>query len=175
MRRPRAALPAAAIGAALAALGAVACVDASHDAQVAALGGEPNGSPSPTHRPGQPCNVCHGGQGPAKLQFSVAGTVTLYASDYSTPAQNAVVQIQDATGSYWHVTTNPAGNFFILQSDWAPVFPIECTSLKDSQGNGKQSMISLDNRDGSCNGCHTQQLGPNSAGPIFVHVSPDAG
>ena len=59
--------------------GVLSCYDPVHDQEVAALGGEaPGVSPGPTHRPGQPCNVCHGGVGPANLRFSVAGTVYQY-------------------------------------------------------------------------------------------------
>ncbi len=174
MRRPP--LPCALLLAAALAAGVMACVDATHDAQVAALGGEDPAVPAgPDHRPGQPCDVCHGGEGPAKLQFSVSGTTFMYGDNSSVPASGATVQIEDATGAFWHVTANSVGNFFILKSDWSPVFPITCPSIQDSQGNGSYSMTTLDNRAGSCNACHTLQAGPNSVGPIFVHRSPDGG
>jgi len=164
------------LGIAAAALGGVAaCQDAEHDNDVAALGPEaPGVSPGPTHRPGQPCLVCHGGIGPAKLQFSVAGTVYANRFDTSTPQQNALVELQDATGFYWHVTTNSVGNFFVLHSDWSPTFPIIVPQVKDPVTNQSQAMITLDNREGSCAACHGTTAGTDSVGPVYVYKTASA-
>jgi hypothetical protein len=89
-----------------AALGSFACVDAVHEDAVKALGGEaPGVSAGPLHRPGQPCVTCHGGSGPAKTQFSMAGTV--YAVDQSNqPASGALVSLEDVDGVSYNVSTN---------------------------------------------------------------------
>ena len=174
------------------------CPDAEHDREVAALGGEaPGVSPGPTHRPGQPCLVCHGGIGPAKVQLSVAGTVFAYRYDPAQTFQGAQVQLEDATGYLWHATTNSAGNFFILQSDWSPTYPLFVQSVMDPSqtvnmlSGGRcaqtyvpcgsnccrgQTMITLDNRNGSCAGCHGLAQGTDSVGPIYVNPNaPDGG
>jgi hypothetical protein len=168
----RSSLSLARVGAAVAALmlGAASCYDPVHDQEVAALGGEaPGVSPGPLHRPGQPCNVCHGGIGPASTRFSVAGTVFLYASG-SAPAVGAQVQLEDVTGSAWHSTTNSAGNFYVLQSDWAPTYPMTVPALVSSSGSTTQSMSTLDNREGSCAACHTMAPGTDSAGQVYLNT-----
>jgi hypothetical protein len=151
---------------------AVSCYDPVHDQEVAALGPEAPGVPQgPTHRPGQPCNVCHGGIGPANLRFSVAGTVYLYALGSPPPAAvNAQVQLEDVTGRSWHSTTNSAGNFYVLQSDWAPNYPMSVPAVIDSTGKINQLMGTLDNREGSCAACHTSTPGPDSAGPVYLNA-----
>lgn len=161
------------------ALGTGGCYDPVHDSEVAALGGEaPGVSPGPTHRPGQPCNVCHGGIGPASLRFSLAGTVSTYIGT-SQPAVGAKVVIRDAAGQLWHATTNEVGNFFILQSDYSPTYPITVPSILDANGmpvKGAQSMTTLDNREGSCATCHGLTPSTTSVGPVFVYRTlPDGG
>jgi hypothetical protein len=151
------------------------CTDAEHDDEVAALGGEdPNVPQGPLHRAGQPCLVCHGGSGPAHQAFSVAGTVYTTQDDPTQPANGATVQLQDATGSAWHVTTNSAGNFFVLQSDWTPTYPMIVPAVV--QGMASQSMVTLDNRAGSCATCHGLQHGPESQGLVYLNFrKPDGG
>jgi hypothetical protein len=152
-------------------LGTLSCYDPVHDQEVAALGGEAPGVPQgPLHRPGQPCNVCHGGIGPASLRFSVAGTVYLYSAGSPPPAVGAQVQLQDSTGSAWHATTNTAGNFFVVQSDWAPTYPLSVPAVVDSTGKTNVFMSTLDNREGSCAACHGLTGGPNSAGPVYLNM-----
>jgi hypothetical protein len=151
-----------------ASLAGLSCYDPVHDQEVAALGGEAPGVPQgPLHRPGQPCNVCHGGAGPASLRFSVAGTVFVYASG-GQGANGASVQLEDVTGSSWHSTTNSAGNFFVLQSDWAPTYPMSVPGVVS--GGTTQQMSTLDNRTGSCADCHTPTSGPDSAGPVYINA-----
>jgi hypothetical protein len=160
--------------------GAADCYDPVHDREVAALGGEaPGVSPGPDHRPGQPCNVCHGGIGPATLRFSLAGTVYTYIYDTSQPASSAQITIQDATGSQWHTTSTGSGNFFVLQDNWSPTYPITVPSILDSSGNPKANpaqMTTLDNRDGSCADCHGQTPSTTSVGPVYIYRTlPDGG
>ena len=105
-------------------LTATSCVDATHDAQVQALGGEaPGVPPGPKHRPGQPCLLCHGEAGPASGLFSVAGTV--YETQGQTaPAVGADVTLLDDRGQMAKAGTNGAGNFFLTPSSFSPIFPV---------------------------------------------------
>ena len=114
-------------GVAMAAAGAgtVACNDAVHDEEVAALGPDV-GPKGPTHRPGQPCLVCHGGGGPAKAVFSFGGTV-MQDQGGNVGVQGAVVFIEDVDGRSETVTTNSVGNFFVALSDFAPHYPTQAT------------------------------------------------
>jgi hypothetical protein len=155
--------------AAAASLAGLSCSDPVHDQEVAALGPEaPNVPQGPLHRPGQPCNVCHGGIGPANLRFSVAGTVYQYAVSPSPAANGATVQLEDSTGSTWHSTTNAAGNFYVLQSDWAPTYPMTVPGVVYS--GTTVTMSTLDNREGSCATCHTMTPGPGSAGQVYINT-----
>jgi hypothetical protein len=150
-----------------------ACQDAVHDQEVAALGPEaPGVSPGPDHRPGQPCTVCHGGQGPAKVQFTLAGTVFMDWNG-SSPAVGAELQFEDANGSTYHVQTNNAGNFYLQSGDWQPTFPLSVPLLSYSSSGGMattQSMTTNDNRDTSCASCHMLNPSSTSPGPIYVNA-----
>ncbi len=151
---------------ALAAAAAVACEDPVHDQEISALGPEV-GSPGPTHRPGQPCLVCHGGSGPASLQLSVGGTV-YDTQGQSAPAVGAVVQVEDILGHTFVGTTNSAGNFFATQSQYAPQYPIQM-QVTSADGTVTQEMLTHASRDGSCADCHYNPPGPTSAGPVWVN------
>jgi hypothetical protein len=168
---------AATAGAAIAAAGLAtvgACVDESHELQVDALGGEAAGVPrGPTHRPGQPCLVCHGGLGPASRQFVMAGTI------YATQGQpggddGASVQIEDVDGSYFTATSNVVGNFFITTDQWSPTYPAQVVV---TQGQNSQQMVTHIGRDGSCADCHMQPPSPTSPGPVYLVAGaiPDGG
>jgi hypothetical protein len=142
-----------------------ACLDATHDEQVQALGGEaPGVAPGPDHRPGQPCLVCHGSEGPAKSSFSVAGTVDAVEKQ-SAPAVGATVQIEDIDGVVFLSPTNMAGNFYILSSQWQPTFPIQ---MQVSLGPVTAQMLTHVGREGSCATCHQGTPGPASPGPVYV-------
>ncbi len=121
----------------LACLAASACSDPVHEAEVAALGPEaPGVSPGPTHRPGQPCLTCHGGEGPGNPTFVTAGTV--YLNQYSPDAGSAqgayapllsgTVHLIDANGLTYNATTNEVGNFYVTASAWSPTFPLGAKS-----------------------------------------------
>jgi hypothetical protein len=141
------------------------CVDETHDEQIQALGGETPGVPrGPLHRPGEPCLVCHGGQGPASARFTVAGTV--YAIQGQTvPAVGAQVVIEDIRGSSYPATTNAAGNFYVTPGEWAPTYP---TQMSVTQGKTTEQMLTHVGREGSCAGCHTDPPGLRSPGPVYV-------
>jgi hypothetical protein len=180
-----------------------ACANPVHDDAVTALGPEaPGVPPGPTHRPGQPCLTCHGGQGPASEQFSIGGTAyetqRLPLSDgapapASAPLVGATVQLTDSSSlgdasdagagnATQTTTTNSVGNFFILESDWAPVFPIGglgtnheiqiCQGTCASSTVAKAYMMTAIGRDGSCADCHYYPPGPLSPGPLYLMSAP---
>ncbi len=151
---------------------ALACSDPVHDQLVASLGPEnPTVPQGPLHRPGQPCLACHGGEGPASLQFSVAGTV--YATlNQPQPAAGPCVQIEDIEGRYWtSAPTNAAGNFFVGETDFSPDFPIRMAIVACDTGFIFQQMQTYSARDGSCADCHLQPAGPTSPGVVYVALA----
>jgi hypothetical protein len=149
----------------------LACGNPVHDDVVAALGPEnPNVPPGPLHRPGQPCLACHGGEGPASLQFSVGGTVYAVRGQ-SRPAIGPCVQIEDIEGRYWtSAPANTVGNFFVNESDFAPNFPIRMALVSCDTGSIFQQMQTLSARDGSCADCHSNPASPTSAGLVYLAV-----
>jgi cytochrome c553 len=147
----------------------VACVDATHDAAVSKLGGETPGVPQgPLHRPGQPCVTCHGGEGPGESEFSVAGTVYLFAYDPVVPAPAVTVVIQDINGVAVTIPTNEAGTFYISAKDWQPTFPLK-TEIRF--GKIKKQMQTNIGRTGSCGDCHQMDATPTSAGKVYVALN----
>jgi hypothetical protein len=148
----------------------VACVDESHELQVQALGPEDPSVPrGPLHRPGQPCVVCHGSEGPASTRFLMAGTV--YAVEgQDAPADNAQVSIEGITGSTYVATTNAAGNFFIKPDQWTLTYPAQAQVWKGSDL--PRIMGTHINRDGSCADCHALQAGPTSPGRVYLALAP---
>jgi hypothetical protein len=145
------------------------CADPVHDDAVAALGPEdPNVSPGPLHRPGQPCLTCHGTEGPASLVFSLGGTV-VEARGQGAPAVNAYVQAEDVDGNYWTVQTNAAGNFYVETTHFEPVYPIRMTVVSEDM-TVSQSMTTSSSRDGSCADCHGPTAGPRSTGPVYLNL-----
>ena len=132
--------------------------DPIHDDAVAKLGPE-KGSANEFHRAGQPCGTCHSAKtGPAKTDFSVAGTV------FATPAslvgvENATIAMVDSAGtSPDPVTTNCVGNFFIARSAWDPVLPI--TSVTIALGATTVKMKSPIGGTASCATCHLATTAP---------------
>jgi hypothetical protein len=133
----------------LAALAASCRYDPAAQDVIDALGPE-TGTPSETHRPGQPCLACHSKYGGATPEFVLAGT--LYSLDVNTkklvPANNIQVLVQDSMNVTFKACSNTAGNFKVLREDGTdPVFPLSPTA-------GGRPMLSLTGRDGSCASCH---------------------
>ncbi len=152
------------------------CESPVEDDLIAALGPEVEGlEEGEYHRYGQPCLVCHGGYGEGP-KFVVAGTV-FATPDADIPVQSAIITLTDATGDQILVPSNCAGNFYIAEDTWAPVFPlraeIECT-LPD--GTRRRSVMETRiNRDGGCASCH--EKGPAtqfSPGQVFCLESQPA-
>jgi hypothetical protein len=136
---------------ALGALASTSCFDPVHSDEIDALGPEVNGvGPGPTHRPGQPCRVCHGDQGPASPEFSIAGTV--YAKRGKPEPIAAVnVVLTDANGVTKTVASNSVGNFYIPISTWSPTFPV---SVELQSGTVAKPMVTPIGRNGGCAFCH---------------------
>lgn len=113
-----------------------------------ALGPE-EGTPSATHRPGQPCIVCHSAYEGASPAFAVAGTVFTRAPDGSlAPAAGLNVIISDSAAGLRKACTNAAGNFYVEKDNWQEItFPLSAQA-------GDRGMTSLIGRDGSCASCH---------------------
>jgi hypothetical protein len=128
----------------------VGCSDPAHDAEVEALGPEPQGeTPGPLHRRGQPCLVCHGPDGPSEVELSVAGTIYVRPDDEEVVA-GAVVTITDANGDAQEAITNEAGNFY-LPNPPGLIFPLK---VGVKAGDRAANMRTAIGRDGSCASCH---------------------
>jgi len=163
------------------------CGDPVHDAEVAALGPEaPGVSPGPTHRPGQPCLTCHGGQGPAGQTFVTAGTV--FESQYTpsvpllkdyTPVNGGLVHLVDANGNGFDAKTNSVGNFYVTTDQWNPAFPLgalsedagpspsECIPVRSNISEyGGQISVAGPPTDGGCKAPVTPMLGLTTGSAI---------
>ncbi len=139
--------------------------DPVHADAVKAAGPEDPGVPTgPLHRPGQRCLVCHGGNGPASMVMSFAGTI--YKNGNKTqPLANAIVSIADSKGHIVKTGTNCAGNFFIQRTQFDPVWP---AWVKVTFGGSTATMTTPMFRSGSCNGCHHDPAGQMSPGRVFA-------
>ena len=141
-----------------------------------ALGPE-KGTPSATHRPGQPCLVCHSAYEGASPAFAVAGTLFTKNMDGTLgPAPEVGVTIYDSAGKLRKACSNTAGNFFVKTDDWADItFPLGAQA-------GERGMSSLIGRDGSCASCHLrpseksldQGTGASRSSPGVILVDPTA-
>jgi hypothetical protein len=145
---------------ALFALAAIASsCDPVHSAEVSALGGETPGVPhGPTHRPGQPCLLCHSGE------FSVAGTVFVTPDD-RTAAVGVAVNLVDSQGNAFVASTNEAGNFFVRVEQYQPVYPMK---VSIEYGGITAPMTANVGRNGSCASCHADPVGPSSPGHVYT-------
>lgn len=148
----------------------VACSDPVNDDARDALGPEQAGvPPGPLHRPGQPCVLCHGEEGPGDMVMSVAGTVYKFP-DSDEPLAGAYVDFIDSSGKKFTAATNCAGNFFVQPEDFDPDFPI-WTSLRYGGIAMPIEMSTPVFRERSCAGCHAIKSGTSSPGHVyFVRV-----
>jgi hypothetical protein len=160
-----------AIVAAVAPIAASCSFDPVHDEEVQNLGPEVPGIPmGQYHRAGQPCTICHGGEGPASTVFSLAGTV-FASKDTLAGLDHAEVLFVDANGSIAPrpIFTNCVGNFYVTQGEWNPAFPVsvgvQAGTLPTLQMPGQIS------RAGSCATCHYDPIGFSAAGHVYVDVS----
>ena len=139
---------------------ALAACDPVKSNAVAALGGEVPGVPhGPTHRPGQPCLLCHS-------DFNVAGTVFVSPDD-RTGAAGVSVNLLDSEGHAFVATTNEVGNFFVRTGEYQPVYPMK---VSITSGGVTTSMTANVGRDGACASCHFDPAGPASPGHVYTSV-----
>jgi hypothetical protein len=163
---------------------AVACGPSLEDEEAEALGPEV-GDPGPTHRPGQPCLVCHSERDSrGGVKFVVAGTIYELIDDPRGFA-GAEVEITDAAGEVLVVHSNEAGNFMVsvdpgvaepeegedgdLAVPAAPLFPLRVTVRSGAR---EQVMRNVIGREGSCAHCHTNPAGARSNGRVFLVTPP---
>jgi hypothetical protein len=153
--------------------------------------------PSPFHRAGQPCLLCHSEYGGAEPFLSVGGTVFRSPEDVGgklVPLGRVAVRIVDSDGVPTTLETNCAGNFYIEREKYNPVFPLLAelwgrkggdTSLSINDPNNlvqRASMTSRIGRDGSCGRCHMIKINEdgtivnlrafNSPGVVYVSGEP---
>ena len=164
------------------ALAAACNADPVHTTAVNALGPEVAGFPTGEfHRAGQPCLLCHGGEGPASSQFVVAGTVFFGPASTSPPVGvgNVNVTLEDDTQSQFTVQTNCVGNFVVRPGDWPghPQFPMLVTISGMPQTQQLTlSMKSHIGRAGSCADCHQYPTDQNyfmTPGLIYMSAMDD--
>ncbi len=155
--------------------------DPVHSEGVDRLGSDPSGRKNgPTHRPGQPCLVCHGGQGPGNAVFSMAGTVYRDVNS-DVPVQDVRVVLTDAFNTRVAAVTNEAGNFYLVESQFAPAFPVTvllCYGAscdpKDTAASVVQPMKTHIGREGSCSGCHVEPSSNKSPGRVYLCTTQQA-
>ncbi len=151
------------------------------------LGGEPGGGGDDddgdeTHRPGQPCLVCHrDGYNPGEKLLVIAGTVYLRPSD-TTGLEGATIAISDAAGRAFEMVSNRTGNFMVqvktslsapeqkskgrVKIPWQPTFPLR---VEVRYAGTVKEMKSMVWRDGSCAGCHVGSVGGEESVPrVFI-------
>ena len=111
--------------------------------------GPEKGTPSETHRPGQPCLACHSAYVSAAPQMAFGGTVFVLDDKGAIgPASGVPVNVYDSAGTSKRACTNAAGNFYLKKEDWKDVaFPLTVQA-------GSSTMRSLIGRDASCASCH---------------------
>ena len=152
----------------------LSCIDPVHSDDVAALGNERTGvAPGPTHRPGQPCRVCHGGTGPGKPEFIIAGTVYLKRGN-GLPAQGVDVVISDGNkNELRRLRSNEVGNFYVSTDDWkpGPTFPL--FSRLEYGGTVKEMQTAIGRR-GDCSFCHYGADGEKTHMPPLYLTEPTA-
>ncbi len=150
-------------------------LDPVHSEAVPDLGGAtPGGPPGPLHRPGQPCLVCHDGS-TASPAMSIGGTIyAVLGGDAPLPAASIELTAED--GSTFSAVTNGAGNFYVEESAWRPVYPVR---VAVAYGALTSTMSTIIGRDGSCASCHVDPPSRISAGRVYLAPSaallPDAG
>jgi len=149
------------------------CFDPVHDDQIAALGPEVAGVPEgPTHRPGQPCRTCHGGDGPGSPEWIVAGTLyRVRGAPAALSGGRVIVRDSSANPVERTILSNSVGNFYISKDEWAPVFPIfvRLEYVGSDQTVRTAEMLTPIGRNGGCGFCHYgSDDEPSHMPPVFL-------
>ena len=166
----------------VASVGPSCSLDPVHDGEVKALGGEdPNIPQGQYHRAGQPCTVCHGGEGPANTVFSLAGTIYYQSYDQANPTvpvgvDQAFVRIIDGEAAHHCFVTNCMGNFYATPDEFGNKglkFPL-LVSVQKVNGKNAQpvAMVGHIGRESSCSNCHKDPSFFDSPGHIYVNQNP---
>ena len=108
----------------------------------------------PLMRPGEDCMACHGGTGslPAgerrrhARDWTVAGTV-FDPADTAVGIEGAEIEITDANGFRFTLTSNEAGNFYVRNQ---VTLPLAACISRNGTTVCQQSPVTS----GSCNSCH---------------------
>jgi len=166
---------------------AAACGDPARSDAIDKLGDEAPGVPAgPLHRPGQPCVLCHDGNGPGSMVLAFGGTV--YQSfETKVPMVGAIVHFRDSIGKDYRTATNCAGNFFIADGDYEPNWPVfvkveyaltvnlptgpltqllapaMTSPMYETDGSTVSGL-----RDRSCANCHSDPASTTSVGHVYV-------
>ena len=158
------------------------CFDPVHADDVAARGPEQSGvREGPTHRPGQPCLVCHGGSGPASAEFEIAGTIYELRESPSAPVADVTIVISDSSSppKLVTLTSNQAGNFYLQKDRETLYYPlhieIDDDRIKQDHpstplGGKIRSMVTPIGRNGGCAFCHVDNLDPTDSTTRMPHV-----
>ncbi|MBK7586388.1 MAG: hypothetical protein IPI67_40145 [Myxococcales bacterium] len=145
---------------------ASACQDPVHSAKVDALGPEPGpDGPGPFHRPGQPCTVCHGGLGPGKPEFELAGTV-FESPDSVTGVDGVRVFLMDKHGNTDSLWSNWVGNFFATAGELTVQRPFW---VRLESGDHTIEMKTPVERATACAECHSDPASQSSAGHVYLY------
>jgi hypothetical protein len=117
--------------------------------------------------------ACHGPEGPAKTQFSLAGTVFWSGGvgPYSGSAigvSNATVSIVDSLGAQTQVQTNCVGNFYVAESTTTFAYPILVAAFAGPNNEFTARMATQIGRASSCAECHFDPVNYNTPGHIFL-------
>lgn len=157
--------------AALALAAGTSCANPVHTDAVAALGDEaPGVPPGETHRAGQPCSTCHGGEGPGP-DFAVAGTI-YEARGVAKAMPGVTVTLTDANGDSRQPLSNEVGNFFLRSQDWAPAYPVYASLSYVDPVTGKKDSATMISRIGGNRGCafchHGADNEPSHMPPVYL-------
>lgn len=157
--------------------GFIACASPTEDALIESLGPEAEGEEEGEfHRYGQPCLACHGGYGEGSPVFSFGGTV-FAQPDESIVVPGAKITITDSVGEKTTMTSNCAGNFYVEEAKFKPVYPVRvevvCNEPPGLDPNKvlatyRNVMGTRVNRDGSCASCHADTVADqNGPGKVY--------
>jgi hypothetical protein len=116
----------------------------------------------PRMHPGRDCIACHAREheGPT---YTIAGTVAPAAQepDDCFGVAGVTVEITDANGGVYQLTTNQAGNFYLRDAIAVPYTARLVFEGRERRMVGAQSV-------GACNSCHTETGVNDAPGRIIV-------